>query len=245
MRKLNKQQQTLLLIAGVIALVLGLIATWLYYQYETVKTPGNSLSQEVSRNKNKIPSVSGQGSVPGDDFVYDKNGNKTTKDKDDDSTQNKSSKSSSSDPVYSAPNGGQGSGEFKHNIDTSCFTPEQDHIGQQLIAQQEKEIANLKKSTEDKVTKLINDIERAKPTILAHDKVYEGTGLEPNRNARKPTKPYLSSDVRNYAAAWSDRPFHGETGYSGHDFASRANNIYTSEVTKQTAIVQKYSSKSC
>lgn len=244
MRKLNKQQQTILLIAGVIALVIGLIATWLYYQYETVKTPGTNLTQESGYNSdNKIPSVSGQGQVPGDDFVYDKNGNKTTKDKAGES-DNKSS-SRSNDPTYSAPNGGQGSGEFNHNIDASCFTPEQDHIGQQLIAKQNQELANLKKSTETKVTQLISDIDKAKPTILNHDKYYEGTGFEPNRSAKRPAKPYNPIMVRNYASAWSDRPFEGETGYSGHDFASRANKIYTAESTKQTAIVKKYSSHSC
>lgn len=249
-KQLSKEQKTLILIASVIAVVISLIAAWLFYQYETLNSPGTSHNQETVRDSNtKIPSVSGQGHVPGDDFIADKNGDKTDKDKDS-SDSSDPSRRTSSDPIYTSPNGGQGSGEYSHNIDASCFTAEQDRIGRQLVAQQEKEQSDREKSTENKITKLISDIDKAKSTIRAHDKGYEDTGYTPNRSAKRPTKPYKHSEVKAYAQAWTDVPFvdengNPEAGYTGHDFIGRYNNIVTADVKKENAIIKKYSSHRC
>lgn len=245
MRRLNKHQKIILLVSIVIAVIIGLIAAWIFFQYKTVNSPGSTSNQESNQhNTTSIPSVSGQGHVPGDDYVYDKNGNKVKKNKDNDDPSDRKS----SDPIYSAPNNGQGSGEFNHNIDDSCFTAEQDRIARQIKNQTKNELNKLHKNTEEKITKLIRDIDNAKTTILNHDKLYEEAEVPPpnRKSVKRPSKPYSAQEVKLYASAWTDTPVSWEDpGYKGHNFIDRADSIYMTEVNKENSINTKYTDLSC
>ncbi len=253
MRKLNKQQKIILLVSSIIVILVILVVSWLFYQYKTITAPGSSHNQ-TDYTSTTIPSLSGQGHVPGDKYKQqdtNQNGKIDPDEKEQAGGTDNNGQRASDDPVYSSPSSGS-SGSYSHQIDDRCFSTYYDHLSQQKQQAQQNDMNNVTAQTTAKITQLLKDIEAAKPAINAQaHKVggdYERISNTKHQNAKKPTKPYNPQAVRSYASAWSDSDFHDENGqliYRGHDFNTQASRIYSSDSNQKVIIAKRYGSYSC